>query len=134
MNRELRMLEDLPKEAWAAFGAIATVFTTFVLGLFNLRAKKSTSEDAAMQQARAELSSSQREFIKTLQEEMSNYHAMMADRDDANRRKLESMEAYMNKALEDERESCSKKMAELQAAMQAEIDDLKRRMFNEEAR
>jgi len=111
-------LTNLPKEAWFAFGTIATVFSTFVIGLFGIKTRKDTAHDSA----RAELSSSQREFIKALQDEMSVHHAKMAD--------MEQAYQSLRRALDDERESCDRKMQ----ALQSQIELLKGRMTSEESR
>ena len=115
-------LTNLPKEAWFTFGTIATVFSTFVIGLFGIKSRKNTARESAHDSARAELSSSQREFIKALQDEMSGYHAKMAD--------MERAYQSLRRALDDERESCDRKMQ----VLQSQIELLKGRMTSEESR
>ena len=119
---KMEFLTKLPKEAWFAFGTIATVFSTFVIGLLGIKSRKNTARDSAHDSARAELSSSQREFIKALQDEMSGYHAKMAD--------MEQAYQSLRRALDDERESCDRKMQ----VLQSQIESLKSRMANEESR
>ena len=118
----MEFLTKLPKEAWFAFGTIATVFSTFVIGLLGIKSRNNTARDSAHDSARAELSSSQREFIKALQDEMSGYHAKMAD--------MEQAYQSLRRALDDERESCDRKMQ----VLQSQIESLKSRMANEESR
>ena len=41
-------LTNLPKEAWFAFGTIATVFSTFVIGLFGIKTRRTQPTTAPM--------------------------------------------------------------------------------------
>lgn len=119
-------LNDLPESAWLALSALAGAAVTLVLGFLNLRGKG--ADRIAV--AQSELSAGQRDWIRIQQDELSLMHAKLADMDHA----LAASQQATADAIASERESCDLRMQQMDEKYSRQIEDLKRRMGNEERR
>jgi len=129
----------LENGVWAFLWIALTLGTTTLLGIMKLRSAKQISDDASWLKGQAQVSAREAAFtdrleneIERLEAEMSRLHGQMAD--------LHVAYLATNKALEDER-STNRVLVEQQSryeskidSLQAELEDLKRRITTEEAR
>lgn len=137
--------EDLPPVVSSGIlvflGAAMTAGAQVLVGLVTNRGRSKIAENAQYIAAREELARGQREFMQTLQRDHELMHARIADLTDA----VERADLAMTRALEEERASCQKQMAQmreqheqlvkdLDRKYQGQIEDLQKRMADEEDR